>query len=52
MPDFTIIAGPNGAGKSSFSKLLSDPDSLIFDADIVKAIKKNNILIFRMKVFK
>jgi predicted ABC-type ATPase len=40
MPDFTIIAGPNGAGKSSFSKLLSDPYSLIFDADIVKAVKE------------
>jgi predicted ABC-type ATPase len=40
VPDFTIIAGPNGAGKSSFSKLLSDPGSLIFDADIVKAIKE------------
>jgi predicted ABC-type ATPase len=40
MPDFTIIAGPNGAGKSSFSKLLSAPGSLIFDADKVKAIKE------------
>ena len=40
MPDFTVIAGPNGAGKSSFSKLLSAPGSLIFDADIVKAVKE------------
>jgi predicted ABC-type ATPase len=40
MPDFTIIAGPNGAGKSSFSRLLSTPGSLIFDADKVKAIKE------------
>jgi predicted ABC-type ATPase len=40
MPDYTIIAGPNGAGKSSFSKLLSSKDSLIFDADKVKFLKK------------
>ena len=40
MPDFIIIAGPNGAGKSSFSRLLSTPGAIIFDADIVKAIKE------------
>lgn len=40
MPDFTIIAGPNGAGKSSFSKLLSAPGSIIFDADVVKTVKE------------
>jgi len=40
MPDFTIIAGPNGAGKSTFSKGLSAPGSLIFDADKIKAIRE------------
>jgi len=40
MPEYTIIAGPNGAGKSLFSSTLSEPDSLIFDADKVKAIKE------------
>ncbi|MCO5949968.1 zeta toxin family protein [Mucilaginibacter flavidus] len=40
MPDYTIIAGPNGAGKSTFSSVLSDPDTLIFDADKVKALKE------------
>ncbi|MDB5086610.1 MAG: hypothetical protein JWR09_604 [Mucilaginibacter sp.] len=40
MPDYTIIAGPNGAGKSLFSNILSDPGSLIFDADKVKALKE------------
>ncbi len=40
MPDYTVIAGPNGAGKSLFSKTLSSPGALIFDADIVKALKE------------
>lgn len=40
MPDFTIIAGPNGAGKSTFSRQLSTPGSLIFDADKVKTIRE------------
>jgi predicted ABC-type ATPase len=40
MPDYTIIAGPNGAGKSTFSYILSSSDSIIFDADKVKAIKE------------
>lgn len=40
MPDYTIIAGPNGAGKSTFSKTLSAPDALIFDADSVKILKE------------
>ncbi|MFI5136934.1 MAG: zeta toxin family protein [Sphingobacteriales bacterium] len=40
MPDYTIIAGPNGAGKSTYSNILSSSDSLIFDADKVKAIKE------------
>ncbi len=40
MPDYTIIAGPNGAGKSTFSKTLSAPDALVFDADSVKIIKE------------
>ena len=40
MPDFTIITGPNGAGKSSFSQLLSEHGTFIFDADKVKAIKE------------
>jgi predicted ABC-type ATPase len=39
MPDYTIVAGPNGAGKSTFSVRMSEPDSLIFDADKVKASK-------------
>lgn len=37
MPEYTIIAGPNGAGKSTFSSGLSEPGTLIFDADKVKA---------------
>ncbi|MDP9078614.1 MAG: hypothetical protein M3O71_14375 [Bacteroidota bacterium] len=40
MPDYIIIAGPNGAGKSLFSRILSEPGSLIFDADKVKAMKE------------
>ena len=40
MPDYTMIAGPNGAGKSTFSKTLSTPDALIFDADSVKILKE------------
>lgn len=39
MPDYTIVAGPNGAGKSTFSVRMSEPGSLIFDADKVKASK-------------
>ena len=37
MPEYAIIAGPNGAGKSTFSSGLSEPGTLIFDADKVKA---------------
>ena len=40
MPDYTIIAGPNGAGKSTYSIVLSSEDAIIFDADIVKALKE------------
>jgi len=40
MPEFIIVAGPNGAGKSSFSKLLSAPGAMIFDADAIKAVKE------------
>jgi predicted ABC-type ATPase len=40
MPDYTLIAGPNGAGKSTYSEILSPSDTLIFDADKVKAIRE------------
>ncbi|MES2110266.1 MAG: zeta toxin family protein [Bacteroidota bacterium] len=40
MPDYTIVAGPNGAGKSTYSGRLSEPGSLIFDADKINAIKE------------
>lgn len=40
MPEYTVIAGPNGAGKSTYSNDLSSLDSVIFDADKVKAIKE------------
>ena len=43
MPGYTIIAGPNGAGKSLFSNILSEPGSLIFDADKVKSNKRKRI---------
>jgi len=40
MPEYTVVAGPNGAGKSTFSKILSEDDAIIFDADKVKAVKE------------
>lgn len=40
MLEYTVVAGPNGAGKSLFSKILSSSGSLIFDADIIKALKE------------
>jgi len=36
-PQLLFVAGPNGAGKSTFSKLLSEPDAIIFDVDKVIA---------------
>lgn len=36
-PQLLFVAGPNGAGKSTFSKLLSEPDAVIFDVDKVIA---------------
>ena len=36
-PQLLLVGGPNGAGKSSFSKLLSEPDAVIFDVDKVIA---------------
>ena len=40
MPDYTVIAGPNGAGKSTYSAAFSSHDAIMFDADIVKAIRE------------
>jgi len=36
-PQLLYVAGPNGAGKSTFSKELSAPGAIIFDADKVIA---------------
>ena len=36
-PQLLFVAGPNGAGKSTFSKLLSEPDAVIFDVDKIIA---------------
>lgn len=36
-PQLLIIAGPNGAGKSTYSKDISQPGAIIFDADKERA---------------
>jgi predicted ABC-type ATPase len=43
IPKLLFVAGPNGVGKSTFSKLLSEPDAIIFDVDkVIARIEANN----------